>query len=96
MFGMVIQKETESKTKSPTNLKSDSMNNETPKLSLIKPNWATDEIAYTLESLADNFDKIDEVLAPNYAEAPPTTGTWQAKYMIHNDKPDIGQYVGSP
>lgn len=69
-------------------------NNETPKLSLIKPNWATDEIAYTLESLADNFDKIDEVLAPNYADAPPNTGTWQAKHMIHNDKPDIGQYVG--
>lgn len=68
--------------------------NKTNKLGLIKPNWANDEIAYTLESLADNFQKIDDVLAPDYEDTPPTSGDWQAKHIIHNNQPIIGGHIG--
>ncbi|QWU14458.1 hypothetical protein SAMN04487895_101768 [Paenibacillus sophorae] len=69
------------------------MSTTTTKLGLIKPDYATDELESTLNALASNFQKIDDV-STDYADSPPTSGTWNSKHVIHANLLSIGGYVG--
>ncbi|MNW50327.1 hypothetical protein D3C74_277780 [compost metagenome] len=64
----------------------------TLKLGLVKPAYG-DELGFTIDSLAENFEKIDS-LTPEYVDSPPTTGLWPNRYIKYANILSIGGYVG--
>lgn len=69
------------------------MSTTTKKLGLTKPDWSVDEIGPSLDAIAANFEKIDEV-SPDYADSPPIAGYWEKKHIIYANNLAIGDYVG--
>lgn len=68
------------------------MSSQTDILGLSKPDF-NDEVEYTINKLADNFQRLDDV-AEIYADAPPTSGTFLAKKRIWNDFTSTSEYAG--
>lgn len=64
----------------------------TPKINLVEPE-ISDEIHQTIEDLANNFAKLDD-LAENYAGAKPTSGFWKVSARVWNNTPVSGSDVG--
>ncbi|MGM1044898.1 MAG: hypothetical protein ACQEXX_01990 [Bacillota bacterium] len=68
------------------------MSTTTDKLGLVKPEY-TDEIEYTIKSLADNFQKLDDD-SKSYTDSPPISGSWPSKHILHANELSIGGYLG--
>lgn len=69
------------------------MSTTTKKLGLVKPDWTYDEIGPTIDALANNFQKLDDI-SPDYADSPPDSGTWPSKHILYANNLSIGGYVG--
>jgi len=69
------------------------MSTTTKKLGLTKPDWSVDEIGPSLDALADNFEKLDEV-SPDYADAPPLSDIWPQRHILYSNNLSIGGYLG--
>ncbi|MEC0306895.1 hypothetical protein P4H67_09010 [Paenibacillus lautus] len=64
----------------------------TIKLGLTKPEY-TDEIEHTIQALAHNFQKLDDD-SKTYVDAPPSSGVWPSKHILHANQLSIGGYLG--
>lgn len=64
----------------------------TTKLSLTKPE-ITDEIEFFIASIANNFQKLDDI-STDYAAAAPTNGIREANHIVLAKPLQIGGYIG--
>jgi len=68
------------------------MSTTTSNLSLIKPELQ-DEKHQTIQDLANNFQKLDDV-SERYTSSPPTSGNHVVSQRIWNNQPSVGGFAG--